>query len=431
MKVVQDFVHQPTQMVVKCHVVCNNQLHVCSVRNMTLVPFYSGYCASQCFTCICLCSYLVFRTMPSEGWKKFSAEEERLAMQWFEEGVGPSEIAARLGRDKSTVTRHCVKRLPRLQQGRPANLNDAQVDFLIRRLHQLVVAAKGRYHVTAAILRKSVRMKVSIRSINRALRARNVYFRKLREKPLLTADDIASRKAFGDKFQGKARHWWLANIHAAIDGKHFACYLNAANRVRAAQHRTWGAYRSPGKGLAGAYVKPKRSLKHNTGAPSALIIGGVGKGRCLMWHCVPEGKWNSQSAVDMYKDSLAKKLQQVWPGKRAWNVLEDNDPTGFRSNAAVLAKEEVKIKTFRIPPRSPDLSVLDYAIWPEINKRMRKQELLWPRSKREDRKQYLARLRRTALRLPRTFIDASIGDMRRRCQRVSAAGGGYFEEGGN
>ena len=64
-------------------------------------------------------------------------------MQWFEEGVGPSEIAARLGRDKSTVTRHCVKRLPRLQQGRPANLNDAQVDFLIRRLHQLVVAAKG------------------------------------------------------------------------------------------------------------------------------------------------------------------------------------------------------------------------------------------------------------------------------------------------
>ena len=64
-------------------------------------------------------------------------------MQWFEEGVGPSEIAARLGRDKSTVTRHCVKRLPRLQQGRPTNLNDARVDFLIRRLHQLVVAAKG------------------------------------------------------------------------------------------------------------------------------------------------------------------------------------------------------------------------------------------------------------------------------------------------
>ena len=86
MKVVQDFVHQPTQMSVKCHVVCNNQMHVCSVRTMTLVPFSSGYCASQCFTRICLCSHLVFRTMPSEGWKKFSAEEERLAMQWFEEG---------------------------------------------------------------------------------------------------------------------------------------------------------------------------------------------------------------------------------------------------------------------------------------------------------------------------------------------------------
>lgn len=368
--------------------------------------------------------------MPVAGWKKFSAEEERLAKNWFQAGVEPSEIAERLDRDKSTVTRHCVKLVPRQQQGRPRKLSDAQVDFLIRRLHQLVVSAKGRYHVTAAILKKSTGWKVSVRRISDALHARKVYFRKLREKPLLKDEDVAQRKAFGDKFKGRARQWWLDNIHAAIDGKHFACYLDAANRLRAAQHRTWGAYRCPGKGLSGAYVKPKKNIRHNTGAPSALVIGGVGQGRCLMWHSVPGGKWNSKSAVDMYKNSLAKRLQQVWPGKRPWTVLEDNDPTGFRCNAALKAKADLQIRTFRIPPRSPDLSVLDYAIWPEINKRMRKQELRWPRAKREDRAQYLARLRRTALRLPRTFIDASIGDMRRRCQRVSAAEGGHFEEGG-
>ena len=149
-----------------------------------------------------------------------------------------------------------------------------------------------------------------------------------------------------------------------------------------------------------------------------------------MWHIVPGGRWNSKAAVDMYEKALSKKLQQVWPGKRSWNVLEDNDPTGFRSNAAVRAKVAMKIQTFRIPPRNPDLSVLDYAIWPEINKRMRKQELHWPRTKRDNRAEYLARLRRTALRLPKQFIDASIGNMRRRCQRVSDAGGSYFEEGG-
>ena len=40
--------------------------------------------------------------MPDDGWKKCSAEEHRLAMEWFEEGVEPGEIADRLKRDKST-----------------------------------------------------------------------------------------------------------------------------------------------------------------------------------------------------------------------------------------------------------------------------------------------------------------------------------------
>ena len=41
-----------------------------------------------------------------------------------------------------------------------------------------------------------------------------------------------------------------------------------------------------------------------------------------------------------------------------------------------------------------------------------------------------ARLRRTAIRLPAAFVKKSIEDMKRRCQRLYAAKGGYFEEGG-
>ena len=55
---------------------------------------------------------------------------------------------------------------------------------------------------------------------------------------------------------------------------------------------------------------------------------------------------------------------------------------------------------------------------------------LGPKSKRETRDQYGTRLRRTALRLPLSFIDSSIGDMWRRCQRLYAAKGHHFEEGG-
>ena len=43
-------------------------------------------------------------------------------------------------------------------------------------------------------------------------------------------------------------------------------------------------------------------------------------------------------------------------------MLEDNDPTGFKSGLEETAKKAARIKAFVIPKRSPDLSVLDYAI---------------------------------------------------------------------
>ena len=53
-----------------------------------------------------------------------------------------------------------------------------------------------------------------------------------------------------------------------------------------------------------------------------------------------------------------------------------------------------------------------------------------PRSKRETRDDYMHRLQRAAMSLPRAFIAKSIGDMQRRCQRLYDAKGGLFEEGG-
>ena len=83
-----------------------------------------------------------------------------------------------------------------------------------------------------------------------------------------------------------------------------------------------------------------------------------------------------------------------------------------------------------IPKRSPQLNVCDYALWTEINKRMRRQERRWPAGKKETRAAYLKRLRLTALRLPKAFINKSISNMRVRCKRLLAARGRHFEEGG-
>ena len=43
---------------------------------------------------------------------------------------------------------------------------------------------------------------------------------------------------------------------------------------------------------------------------------------------------------------MAKALKKAHPERTTFNVLEDNDPTGFQSGKGLKAKAEVKIKEF-------------------------------------------------------------------------------------
>ena len=131
----------------------------------------------------------------------------------------------------------------------------------------------------------------------------------------------------------------------------------------------------------------------------------------------------------MYEGPIFKALKRQYPRRTPWNVLEDNDPAGFKASKGVQAKAAVGIKVFPIPRRSPDLNICDYALWLEVNRRMRKQEANWSTARRETRKAYLARLRRTAMRLPADFINRRIENMRTRCLRLKAANGNHFREG--
>ena len=66
--------------------------------------------------------------------------------------------------------------------------------------------------------------------------------------------------------------------------------------------------------------------------------------------------------------------------------MEDNDPTGFKSKAGIAAKAKAGIVVFPIPKRSPELNVLDYAVWKEVNKRMLLQERARGKSARDTSK---------------------------------------------
>ena len=213
-----------------------------------------------------------------------------------------------------------------------------------------------------------------------------------------------------------------------IDVKSFRVYLNGKARARAAQEGARGAYRGPGQGLEPQYLKPPGKLQYNTGARGVKVLAGVGNGRVLLWEYIDGRNWNGEVAREMYSGPMLAALRRAYPAKRTFRVLEDNDPAGFKSKKGEAAKKEAKIEVFDIPKRSPQLNICDYALWAEINRRMRGQEKEWPEGKKETRKAYLARLRRTALRLPSTFVTKSIGDMKRRCELLEKAGGSHIEE---
>ena len=109
---------------------------------------------------------------------------------------------------------------------------------------------------------------------------------------------------------------------------------------------------------------------------------------------------------------------------------EDNDPTGNLSGKGIAAKKAAHLNVFKIPKRSPEFNVLDYAIWTQIERLLRAQERKFNFSKRETRAELEERLARTAKELSPLFIRKAIRNLKERLHRCYEAKGGLFEEGG-
>ena len=147
-----------------------------------------------------------------------------------------------------------------------------------------------------------------------------------------------------------------------------------------------------------------------------------------MWHEV-SGAWNAAAASKLYAGPLRRSLERAYPRfKGTWKVMEDNDPAGYKSNAAQEAKKRNNIEPLSLPRRSPDLNPLDYSVWAQINRKMRAQEAKFAKTKKETRAEFLRRLRRCAMGLSSDYVNETIGDLRSRCQKLVAAKGGHFPD---
>jgi len=124
-----------------------------------------------------------------------------------------------------------------------------------------------------------------------------------------------------------------------IDVKHFSIFLDGKGRRHVAQVGCRGAYRGLGERFAKGHVKPNPKMKYSSGVRGVKVLAGVGNGKVLLWQFV-ESPWSGKVAADMYTGPMLKALKKAYPGKRSFSVLEDNDPSGFKSSKGVAAKKE-------------------------------------------------------------------------------------------
>ena len=273
------------------------------------------------------------------------------------------------------------------------------------------------------------RVKVCDRVVADALHARGYRFRKLRSKMILTPDDVEKRYAWSKKYKDESREWWLETVQIHLDNHHFKVATTSKGRKLLAKRRVRGAYRRKAKSLRPGHVKPDPKLRVSTGPKGFLKMGGVGNGKVLVWKTIL-GRWTAAQAASAYRDVVTPALKASYPGKSNFVILEDNDPTGNMSKKGIAEKSAQGLTVLTIPKRSPDLNVLDYAIWAEVEKRLRAQERNMGSEKYETRAEFEQRLDRTARRLPASFINNAIGNLQKRCQLLYKAKGGLFEEGG-
>ena len=361
---------------------------------------------------------------------RLSVEEKRIAREMhFDRHMTPTDVAIALGRHLSSITRlFAQKRIPN-RIGRPKALTEKMIDKLEKTLEAMVEKADGEEEVTLQMLMKKAKPKACIRVVQDALHKRGFWFRDLREKPILTPGDVELRFAFAKKHKDKTPEWWCRKVHIHLDNHAFKVATRVRGRRLLAKRRVRGVYRKKGKGLSLAHVRPGRKLRLPTGSKSILIGGGVGGGKVLVWHHI-EDNWCGAEAARFYKDAVKPALCKRYPGQKKFVILEDNDPTGNFSGAGKKAKKDEKMEPLIIPTRSPDLNVLDYAIWSEVERRMRLQERPFPEGKVESRMEFKERMARVARNLPTSFINKSIGNLAVRCQKLYKAKGGLFEEGG-
>ena len=283
--------------------------------------------------------------------------EHRLVLMMAKEGIPWTKIQRITARTPDTIGKILKSKGVPKGSGASVRFSTKDLDKVLKVTVDMVKKANAQSEVTMAMILEKVGVKVSDRTVRRKMSEGRYALYKLKEKPLLTNEDIVKRKTWAGASMRRNRLQWVGTPHAIIDNKKFPKTSCNKSREYNVRRSVRGAYMEKGSQPRRWLVKPKNGS--NTVKYSGVTsTAGVINGKIRFWHYV-EGRWNALQAALMYQ-KLRKALTKAFPShKGPFTIIEDNDPTGYKSRRGMEAKKKLKIQTDDLPPRSPDLNVLD------------------------------------------------------------------------
>lgn len=316
------------------------------------------------------------------------------------------------------------------RRGRKKKATNALVKKFEKSRATLLKKAKSDYRITYKMVTKHAKIdkKVSIRRLRPAVRATGVTFLPARKKLHRTEEEIKRRHTQATKWRKHPKSFWMEKIHGYIDNKSFAIPKTKEKLSLLKKQKVYGHLRKRSEGLNKECVVPKKQRK-GIGVPSIELTMCVSpsEGRVVMIHVARDKaakkKWNGEAAKNMYEKPLASALKRVYGALPTYRIVEDGDPSGYQSKKGKEGKRNAKIRSWQLPPRTPEWNPLDFSIWHTIETKA----LNSTPKKKHTKESWLKTLRKTAQGLSKDYVKNCCESMKSRIEKTYKAKGGHIK----
>ena len=354
---------------------------------------------------------------------KISAEKR--ALVWYikeQSKASLRDIARKCNISKSSVARiYCQcstsrEKLPVIRTGRPRKIQERGVRALIRGL-KLLQARKANVSVKKVVKESGLSFQMaSHRTFNRYLNEKGYGYFQVRKKGLLTENDCKLRLKYARKMKRELAvnpDFYNHEVAFYLDGVSFVHKNNPTMSSLGQNTRVW---RKKGEGLQFT----AKGSKDLAGGRRLHIIVAIAYGKGVVLKETYE-KMNGAFFASFIRNHFNNAFARAGPKKNGKRLfIMDNDPSQ-RSRAATTALEEIEAELHEIPPRSPDLNIIENIF--HLLRRFLDEEAISQNITSETFAQFRERVLRALERFPSDIIDRTIASMGKRIDAVISSNG--------